>query len=227
MWAAQRRSAPLWQGDLWTSARTTCRGLIRLGVDELAHVCSPSGGAYLTFAQAQDRWPVPGELQHEWDLLLSKLTSLGTPRASGFGHLSPKEMHAGVEALWKPKGDARAGEQGHARAARTGDSLGTSRHPSNLTITIGHSRDPRRSWLTRRRAESAAVAKARAGHAWGQGGLHHAPPPTPAAPAAGPRQLLTAEDVEAAVRHFDPYDAGGASAMCSTACGEAWGEYRG
>ena len=37
---------------------------MRLGVDELAHVCSASGSAYLTFGQAQDRWPVPAELRH-------------------------------------------------------------------------------------------------------------------------------------------------------------------
>ena len=134
---------------------------MRLGVDELAHVCSPSGAAYLTFDQAQDRWPLPGELRHEWDLLLSELSLAGAPRAGGFGHPTPREMHSGVEALFSSAGRTPSDEQVRTRAARTGSSLGTCRHPSNLTITVGHLRDPRRSWLTRRRAEAAAVSRSR------------------------------------------------------------------
>ena len=159
VWAERRRSPPLWQGELWKAPRTTCRGLMRLGVDELAHVCTVSGEAYLTFGQAQDRWPVPGELREEWDCLIAELVAAGSPRASGFGHRSPREMHLGAAALFSAATHAPSAERDCSRAARTGSSLGTARHPSNLTITIGHLRDARTSWLTRRRAESAPVSR--------------------------------------------------------------------
>ena len=132
---------------------------MRLGVDELAHVCSPSGSAYLTFGQAQDRWPVPAELRHEWDTLLGDLAILGSPFAPGRGHLTPREMHMGHQALWRGAGPV--GERAQPKAARTGTTLGSARHPSNLVVSIGHLRDPRRSWLSTRRAQAAAVVRAR------------------------------------------------------------------
>ena len=58
VWHASRGSAALWQGELWTGARTTCRGLMAMGIDELAHVCSASGDSFLKFEQAQDVWPL-------------------------------------------------------------------------------------------------------------------------------------------------------------------------
>ena len=159
VWDERRRSLALWQGRLWTAGRATCRGLMRLGIDELAHVCSASGSAYLTFGQAQDRWPVPAELRHEWDALLGDLVTLGSPLAPGCGHLTPREMHVGHQALWRGAGPVGEGSQ--PKAARTGETLGSARHPSNLAVSIGHLRDPRRSWLSTRRAQAAAVVRAR------------------------------------------------------------------
>ena len=52
-------------------------------------------------------------------------------------------MHLGATALFATAASAPDAERDRTRAARTGSSLGTSRHPSNLTVTIGHLRDAR------------------------------------------------------------------------------------
>ena len=63
-----------------------------VGIDELAHVCSVSGEAFLTFEQAQDVWPLPVELRGEYEVLLAQLADLGTQPVAGRGSLTPRQL---------------------------------------------------------------------------------------------------------------------------------------
>ena len=83
----------LWEGALWDAARTTCRGLMRLGVDELAHVCARGGGAFLGFEEAQDRWPLPVALRAQWRVLIAELEERGAAPVAGRLGLTPRGRH--------------------------------------------------------------------------------------------------------------------------------------
>ena len=101
---------------------------------------------------------LPAGLREEHELLLSQLAGLGVGPVAGCGGLTPRQLHLGEQQLFAP-GKGQSVRQDKARAARTGETVGTKRLPSNFFITIEHLREPMSSWLGARRAQAGTVSK--------------------------------------------------------------------